>query len=225
MNFITSSVMSFIISHTQGSVTVTVRTYRQSVEITGDSVQVGDNDIGGFTLDGSNVFSAYATNSWQKWTRIDGGTLKVCSNGAIPSSTELILNGGKLDLNGFAEDEDRPTTFCGLSGTGGTVVNGAVKVVGEWQISASNLLTRTTTALTGTLDLSGVTRIAIKDVDALEAAVAGGITRGALFSATSVIWPQNLEIVGFPDDWRVTKSYDGKGLRMGYVRGLVLIFR
>ena len=211
--------------YTQGSVTVTVQTILQSVSISGADVTVGDNDIGGFTLVGAKTFTIAATNSWQKWTRVDGGTLKVGSNGAIPSGTELIMNGGNLDLNGFDADGERPTTFNGLSGTGGTVVNGAVKVVGEWGISASNLLTRTTTVLNGALDLSAVAGVTITDADALEAAETSRILRGTLFTATSVAWPQNLEIDGLPAGWQVSKTANGCGLRISRVRGFAISFR
>lgn len=209
--------------YTQGAVTVTVRTVQQTVSISGANVTVGDNDIGGFTLVGANTFTLNATNSWQKWTRVNGGTLTVGSNGAIPSGTELIMNGGKLDLNGFDADTERPTTFSGLSGTGGTVVNGAVKIVGEWRISASNIIERTSTALTGALDLSGVTGITITDADALEAAEGLKIFKGTFFTATSMIWPQNLEINGLPLGWHASKTTDGCGLRLVRKRGFTFI--
>ena len=211
--------------YTQGAVTVTLRTMWHSSTITGDSVQVGDNDIGGFTLVGSKECTLSATNSWQKWTRVDGGTLTVGSKHAIPSGTELIMNGGTLNLGGFDEDSERQTTFCGLSGTGGTVQNGAVKVVGEWQISASNLLTRTTTELTGALDLSGVTKIAIADAEAFADAEESQIFRGNLFSATSVVWPQNLEIEGVPAFWTVAKLSNGNGLRLYRAHGFNFTLR
>ena len=214
--------------YTQGKVTVkvqTVDTTARTVSISGSKVTVGDNDIGGFTLVGSNTFTLYATNSWQKWTRVDGGTLKVASNGAIPANTELVMNGGTLNLNGFDADAERPTTFSGLSGTGGTIANGSAKVVGEWRISASNILTQTTTALTGALDLSGVTKIVIADADALADAEASHILGGRLFTATSVVWPQDLVVEGAPSSWQATKLPDGNGLRLRHVRGLTMIFR
>jgi len=209
--------------YTQGVVTVTVRTVQQTVSISGANVTVGDNDIGGFTLVGANTFTLNATNSWQKWTRVNGGTLTVGSNGAIPSGTELVLNGGTLDLSGFDADSERPTTFCGLSGTGGTAINGSVKVAGEWQVSASNLLTQTTTALTGALDLSGMTRISITDIDALEAAKERDILRVKLFTATSVAWPENLEVVGLPSKWQVIKTPDGHGLSLAHEKGFMIV--
>ena len=214
--------------YTQGKVTVKVQTLdtiARTVSISGANVTVGDNDIGGFTLVGSNTFTLNATNSWQKWTRVDGGTLKVASNGAIPSDTELVMNGGTLDLNGFDTDAERPVTFSGLSGTGGTIVNGSVKVVGEWCISASNILTHTTTALTGALDLSGVTKIVIADAEALAVAEASHVFGGKIFTATSVIWPQTLAVEGAPSSWQAMKLPGGAGLRLRRVRGFTITFR
>ena len=44
------------------------------------------------------------------------------------------------DRDGFGADAERPTTFSGVSGTGGTVMNGIVKIVGEWKISSKKFV-------------------------------------------------------------------------------------
>ncbi len=210
--------------YAQGGVTVTLKTAQRTETLTGDAVTVGDNDIGGFTLKGSATLTLAATNSWQKWTEVAGtATLKAASDGAIPSGTELRLNGGTLDLGGFDEDAESPTTFAGLSGTGGTVVNGAVRLAGEtWEISAKKFAARESTALVGTLDLSNVKTVRLVDADALdEAAKALGALR--LVSATKVVWPESLAIEGAPRGWHVART--ANGLRLGPDRGMVLIVR
>lgn len=209
--------------YTQGSVTVTVKSSTQSVTINGDEVTVGDNEIGGFTKLGANTFTLYATNSWQKWTAVNGGTLKVGSNGAIPANTELRLNGGTLDLNGFDEDAERPVSFTGLSGTGGAVANGAAVLSGVWEISARKFIDRETTTLTGTLDLSDVTEIRLTDTEVLDDEEVMKLKRMNLFSATEVVWPESLEITGVPEGWKIIRRPNG--LSFGVERGLMLIFR
>ena len=210
--------------YAQGGVMVTLKTAQRTETISGDAVTVGDNDIGGFTLKGSATLTLAATNSWQKWTEVAGtATLKVASNGAIPSGTELRLNGGTLDLGGFDEDAETPTAFAGLAGTGGTVVNGAVRLAGEiWEISAKKFAARESTALAGTLDLSNVRTIRLVDADVLDDA-AKALRTLTLVSATTVTWPEALAIEGVPRGWHVTRM--ANGLRLGSDRGSMLIVR
>ena len=209
--------------YTPGAVTVTVKTSRRSITIEGAAVTVNDNEIGGFTKLGANTLTMYPTNSWQKWTAVNGGTLKVGSNGAIPANTELRLNGGTLDLNGFDADAERPVAFTGVSGTGGAVANGAAKVTGVWTISARKFLDRETTAVSGTLDLTGVTKIVIADGELLNGEEAKALANMDLFSATTVIWPANLVVERLPSGWSVKMT--ANGLRLGQEKGLVLIVR
>ena len=208
--------------YTQGAVTVTVKSAFTSVTINGGDVTVGANEIGGFTKLGEDVLTISTTNSWQKWTAVNGGTLKAGSNGAIPSGTELRLNGGTLDLGHFDEDAERPVSFTGLVGTGGAVVNGAAKLTGEWRISAQKFLDRESTAIEGTLDLSAVTKIVLTDAELLDDAAAQ-LARLALFSATEVVWPENLVFEGVPDGWSVRRT--ANGLKLGFDKGLMLILR
>lgn len=211
--------------YTPEKVTVTIKTAMQSVTISNAAEQliaVGDNDIGGFTKSGSTLLTMNGTNSWQKWTAVNGGTLRAGSNGAIPSGTELRLNGGTIDLGHFDEDAERPVTFCGLAGTGGAVVNGAAKLKGEWRISARRFLDRESTVIEGKLDLSEVTKIVIADAELLDES-ASRLARLSLFSATDVIWPATLAVEGVPEGWRATRT--ATGFKLGFDKGLVLILR
>ena len=210
--------------YAQGGVTVTLMTAQRTVTLTGDAVTVGDNDIGGFTLAGSATMTLAATNSWQKWTEVSGtATLKAASNGAIPSGTELRLNGGTIDLGGFDQDAESPLTFSGLSGAGGTAVNGNVKIASEtWEISAKRFIARESTALDGTLDLSAVKTVRLVDADALDEA-AKSFRPLTLVSATKVIWPDDLVIEGVPSGWHLVRKENA--LRLGPDRGLLLIVK
>ena len=128
-----------------------------------------------------------------------------------------------LDLNGFDADAERPVTFSGLAGTGGVVKNGAVKLTGEWTISAQRFVDRTTTTITGTLDLSAVTKIVLTDAEVLDDEEVQGLRRMTLFSATDVIWPATLVIEGVPKGWSIKRSENG--MRLGFDKGLVLTVR
>ena len=58
--------------------------------------------IGGTNLIVSGVGTQIlgGTNTWAGTTTLSSGSLKLGANGAIPSTTALIVNGGVLDLNG-----------------------------------------------------------------------------------------------------------------------------
>lgn len=214
--------------YTADKVKITLFTSHRSETLTNRTdavcVSVGDNAIGGLTKLGPKALTLTATNSWQKWTQVDAGTLVAGSNGAIPSGTELRLNGGTLDLGGFDADPERPLTFAGLAGTGGTAVNGAVRLTGVWEISAKRFLARETTKLDGTLDLSGVTEIRLVDVDALDGVDADASRTLSLVMATTVIWPEKLTFTGTPKDWRFIRSGD-RAIRLGFARGAMVIVR
>lgn len=209
--------------YSAGNVTVTVKTSQRSVAIGGAAVTVGDNDIGGFTKLGANTLTVCSTNSWQKWTAVADGTLRVGSNGAIPPNTELRLNGGTLDLNGFDADPERPVVFAGVSGTGGRVVNGVAKVAGVWTISAKRFIDRETTAVSGAIDLTGVTKIVFTDVESLDGEAPKALPKLDLLATSAAAWPTDLAVEGLPVGWEVKASV--RGLRMGVYKGTVLIVR
>ena len=209
--------------YSAGNVTVTVKTSQRSVAIGGAAVTVGDNDIGGFTKLGANTLTVCSTNSWQKWTAVADGTLRVGSNGAIPPNTELRLNGGTLDLNGFDADPERPVVFAGVSGTGGRVVNGVAKVAGVWTISAKRFIDRETTAVSGAIDLTGVTKIVFTDVELLDGEAPKALPKLDLLATSAAAWPTDLAVEGLPVGWEVKASV--RGLRMGVYKGTVLIVR
>lgn len=199
--------------------TVTLRYYTtKKYTVPAENVVVGDNEIGGFTKLGSKVFSLYCTNTFARWTRVMGGTLKAMCDKAIPSGTYLTLsNDATLDLNNVSD-----ATFTGMDGTGGTVANGIVKIVGEWKISAKKFIDRETTVLKGTLDLTACTKIVLTDTDVLDGA-AEQLKRLELFKTTSTTWPENLVIEGVPQGWSLKQT--ATGLKLGFDHGALLIVR
>ena len=210
--------------YTAANTTVTLR-YGTTLKHTfaAADVVIADNDIGGFTKRGANTFTLLYENEWEKWTRVEGIKLKIGAAGTVPADTELQLYGGTIDVNHTDTNEVGAVTFGGFAGTGGTAINGAVRIVGEWRISAKKFIDREASALAGTLDLSEVTGITLTDTGLLDDEEVRKLKRMNLFSATEVVWPESLEITGVPEGWKVIRRPNG--LSFGVERGLMLIFR
>lgn len=183
-----------------------------------ESIVIGPNTAGGLTKIGVGQLNVYGTNTWAQWTRVQEGTVKAMYDKSIPSGTYLTLaNDATLDLNNVSE-----ATFTGVDGTGGTVANGALKIVGEWTVSAKKFLDRETTAITGTLDLTDCTGITLTDTEVLDEA-ARQLKGLKLFTATTVVGLADVEISGVPKDWKVSKI--GNGIRLSSEKGLVFVVR
>ena len=115
---------------------------------------LGDVSGGGIVKRGTGSLQLRGVNTYTGPTTVEAGTLVQYVSGAIPSGTKLVLQqGSTLDLNNF------PTTFSGIDGTGGTVANGDIVLTGAISLSARKFVDRETTAISGTLDLTGVTSL------------------------------------------------------------------
>lgn len=151
------------------------------------------------------------------------GTLRFLSGdnaftGTLPAGTALVLqSGATLDLNGLA------ASFAGLDGTGGKVVGGDLALLGTLALSAQKFLDRETTAIDGTLDLTGVTRLELTEADALtEEALR--LRPLSLVSATAIRYPSpSFEIVGVPKGWCLVCT--PTALRLKRARGLAIVIR
>lgn len=207
--------------YTAAGTTVKLRRAKGSAyyEFSAQDVEIGPNDVGGFTKKGDGTLTLMNANAWEKWTKVEGGTLLVGVERAIPDGTALTLaNGATIDLNSFTEP-----TFASLDGSGGTVLHGAVKVMGAQTLSAKRYINRESCAINGTLDLTGVPAIMLSDTDLLteEAKALGGLN---LYSASEILLPLGgLQIENVPAGWKVSVS-QGR-IRLGPANGVVLIVR
>ena len=120
--------------YTEENTTVKLYDGASAVNAAEITFTVADNETGGFTKKGPYKFTLGNTNSWRKTTSILEGEMCLLCDWAVPSNTVLILNSdATLDLN------NKEATFCGLNGTGGSVLNGTLKLTGEWTIDAAKL--------------------------------------------------------------------------------------
>ena len=87
---------------------------------------LGVQTSGGLTKAGSGTLTVNATNTYTGATVVKKGTLKLGHDDVIASASELVLDGGTLDMNNKAQ------TFANVRATtnGGTVVNGTLTLSG-----------------------------------------------------------------------------------------------
>ena len=87
---------------------------------------LGVQTSGGLTKAGSATLTVYATNTYTGATIVKKGTLKLGYDNVIAAASELVLDGGTLDMNNKAQ------TFANVRATtnGGTVVNGTLTLSG-----------------------------------------------------------------------------------------------
>lgn len=178
---------------------------------------LGDVSGGGIVKRGTGSLQLRGVNTYTGPTTVEAGTLVQYANGAIPSGTKLVLQqGSTLDLNNF------PATFSGIDGTGGTVVNGDLVLAGAIQLSARKFVDRETTAINGTLDMTGVTGLTLTDVEVLTEE-ARELKPLALVSAATIRYPANpIPVAGVPKGWSV--SFTPNAIKLGVQRGFVITF-
>jgi fibronectin-binding autotransporter adhesin len=108
---------------------------------------------GGFTHNGGGTLTLQnATNDYTGDTVVTSGTLGFANGGQIPTTTNLVVNGGTFATGAINR------TVASLSGTGGTISGGGILTVNQ-STNTTWAGTLTSTALTkngnGTLTLAG----------------------------------------------------------------------
>lgn len=72
---------------------------------------------GGLTKMGTGTLRMNAANTYGGATRVEGGTLKVVHENAVPAGSQIEIAGGEMDLGGFFRD------FGAVSATSGAIMN------------------------------------------------------------------------------------------------------
>ncbi|WAW10034.1 autotransporter-associated beta strand repeat-containing protein [Oxalobacter vibrioformis] len=154
--------------------------------VLGDQTANPGNNWDGKSLskagDGTLILSK--VNTYTGSTTLNGGTLKMGAIDAIKSSSDIVVNHGALDLNGYDQEFNR------LSGTGGTVNIGAKTLTvvntanGTDDSRYAGAITGTGKLLkegAGTLTLAGVSSVGTTHIDAGTLKLDGGkLTSGVL---------------------------------------------
>lgn len=88
---------------------------------------LADNVSGGLTKTGPGTLRIAATNTCTGATRICAGTLRLLCDDAFSAASALVLDGGRLDVNGHRQ------TFADITCNGGSVVDG--EAVGQVDVA------------------------------------------------------------------------------------------
>ena len=201
--------------YTQGKVKVTLSTGGAwSKALTGDAITVGPNTSGGFTKRGEGLLTLNATNTWTKWTRVEGGTLKVNADWAIPPDTDLTLSGGGiLNFNGKTGEVASVTYGAG----GGSIVNAenaVIPALSGFLLDIDDVMAGKSVPFAGDLDLTGKTLTLTGDLTKLDTAsarryplilVSNGTASGAF--AVSPELPANWFVVTTDDGVRLIRPH------------------
>ena len=197
------------------------------------SVTLAPNTSGGLTKLGTGTLTLGAANTYTGATTVLGGTLKLGNAQALPPNTEIILDGGALDMNGYAGTN-------GISGTG-AVRNGTLRATlspAGAGVLGTNSLTLVSATLEGSTYIADVAADGASDLVAVEGDLdISGLTLQlvnpalldrrqtyTLLSCSGTL-SGSLASANLPDSrWHVTGLSGGK-LRLVFMDGLIFMLR
>lgn len=169
---------------------------------------------GGLRKTGLGTLSLYATNTYAGATVISGGTLRLEADDVIRAGTELVLDGGTLDLNG------KHAVFGGVSGTSGTVTGGSLMMGGDMMVDLADLASGSFADLDGSVTFAAGAKIHFLNTELLtdEARNRWNVLR----AGNGIVNPPELG-EPLPKGWSYRTS--GTVLRIMREKALVLIIR
>ena len=184
-----------------------------------NAVTLAASPSGGITKKGEGTLTLNAANSFTGAVSVEGGTLKVGVDGALPSVAPVSLTaGGTLDLNG------RSLSCSAISSTGGAVANGtltlpAALTVDVAEAKAGNCLT----FASGSFAFPANATLTLENTQAVNSDdktyTLLKITGTGSFANLPRLTNDDLE------PWTLTLGAGGREVRLAFPRGTVMIFR
>ena len=182
-------------------------------------VTLAASPSGGITKKGEGTLTLNAANSFTGAVSVEGGTLKVGVDGALPSVAPVSLTaGGTLDLNG------RSLSCSAISSTGGAVANGtltlpAALTVDVAEAKAGNCLT----FASGSFAFPANATLTLENTQAVnpddKTYTLLKITGTGSFANLPRLTNDDLE------PWTLTLGAGGREVRLAFPRGTLMIFR
>lgn len=199
---------------------------------------------GGLRKTGSGIIRFCNPNTYGGATIVEGGTILAACDYAIPSNGVLVLNGGSVDLAAYA------AKFAAVGGTGGSLVSKTARTmefespiagttadfqfekivpsfVGDWTISAAELLAGTATAeYDADVTFGSEATVTIDDFAALDTDAGRAGSPYVLFKVTD-----GKALTGMPTwtnppadgSWTLRRS--GNAVKLLYRHGMMLLVR
>lgn len=104
---------------------------------------------GGLVKLGDGTLSLNAANTYGGATRVEGGTLKVVHENAIPAGSQIEVAGGAIDFGGFARD------FGAVTATSGAVENVGGTMASLVKTGDGTFLLNAPVSVSGMVDVQG----------------------------------------------------------------------
>ena len=180
-----------------------------------NAVSVGPVAGGGFTKKGAGTLTLNATNTYTGATAIQGGTLKLGCDWAVPSnSTVTVAAGATLDLNGKA--------FSPGNVSGAGTITGATTAPSEWIIDLEDVMAGSYTKFNGTVTFPAGARIVLLNADKADKKDRRYLL--AQMQSFSGVLPEVVDEDGNPlEKWQLLAT--GGKLRLSYPSGTAISFR
>ena len=203
--------------------TVTLKGEGTRPDVSWSVTPAADAGTGGLTKRGAGLLRLAAENTYAGATVIEGGTVRLGCDWALPKGSELVLrNGAQLAFNGKTAEVSRVTYGIG----GGSLVEGSKAVIEKAEpdfiVSVDELRDGRSLAWMGDIDLSASTLTITGD---LSRVAEGTATRYQVLSVSNGSATGEPEIVSgaLPKGWKF--SVRRNGVRLVKEMGMMLIFR